>query len=52
MDLCIPVYVFDKVSARIGVVSPVGLICSGTGRDLVSHLSSDNLSSRHNQKIR
>lgn len=50
MDLCIPVYVFEKVSARIGALSPVRLICSGPGCDLVSHLSSDNLSSRHKQK--
>lgn len=50
MDLCIAVYVFEKVSARIGVQSPARLARSGTGCDLVSHLSSDYLSSRHKHK--
>lgn len=50
MGWCIPVYVFEKVSARIGVQSPVQLARSGTGCNLVSHLSSDYLSSRHKHK--
>lgn len=50
MGLCIAVYVFEKVSARIGAQSPVALARSGTGCNLVSHLPSDNLSSRHKHK--